>query len=191
MMMQYYPVALRAQALRDILSGPEHMWRNLATAMPAARALQKDFPETQVHHDREGALSSRHGRQVFPKAKRNQFDSPTGLRLRLFTATTLLAHWLHKPQPENVAVPEVEFGKSDAYWWRLPRYDSVLVSSADGAGKSIYTRDRKKFRAMLRDSVRLHRRLQREWPKLSQQYRAAVGELTSEGAWREHLELDA
>ena len=39
MMMQYYPAALRAMALRDVLSGPEHMRRNLATAMPEARAL--------------------------------------------------------------------------------------------------------------------------------------------------------
>lgn len=34
MMMQYYPVALRNRALRDVLSGPDHMRRNLATAMP-------------------------------------------------------------------------------------------------------------------------------------------------------------
>ncbi|GAA1926332.1 glycosyltransferase [Microbacterium aoyamense] len=188
MMMQYYPVALRHRALQDVLSGPDHMRRNLATAMPAARALQKQFPETVVHKDSGVPLRSRRGRQVFKQRKMHDFDSPQGLRLRLFTATTLVAHWLHKPRPENVAHPEVEFGKNDAHWWRLPLYDSALVSAADGSGKNIYTRDRAKYRRMLLDTVRLHRRLKREWPRLSQQYRRALPDLVSLEAWQTTFE---
>ena len=82
--------------------------------------------------------------------RRTNLDNPTGLRLRWFTASTLVSHWFHAPRPENVAQPEVEFGKDDAHWWRLPLYDSALVSAADGSGKNIYTRDRAKFRRMLR-----------------------------------------
>ncbi|MCR2813583.1 glycosyltransferase [Microbacterium sp. zg.Y1090] len=185
MMMQYYPVALRHKALRDVLSGPAHMTRTLATAMPEARALAPSFPETVVHKDDGVPLRSRRGRQVFRWSRRNDYDNPTGWRLRLFTASTLVAHWLHAPRPENLAMPEVEFGKNDAHWWRLPRYDSALVSAADGSGKNIYTRDRAKYRRMLVDSVRLHRRLRREWPRLSAQYRAALPEITGEQSWRE------
>ena len=188
MMMQYYPVALRHRALRDVLSGPDHMWGNLATAMPAARALAAEHPETVVHRDSGVPLRSRRGRLVFKRTKRNEFDSPTGLRLRWFTLTTLLSHWFHAPRPENLAQPEVEFGKGDAHWWRLPLYDSAIVSAADGSGKNVYTRDRAKYRAMLLDSVRLHRRLQREWPKLSQQYRAAQERLTSVDGWNRIFE---
>ncbi|MCR2801704.1 glycosyltransferase [Microbacterium sp. zg-Y818] len=185
MMMQYYPVALRHKALRDVLSGPAHMTRTLATAMPEARALASAFPETVVHKDEGVPLRSRRGRQVFRWTRRHDFDSPTGWRLRLFTASTLVAHWLHAPRPENLTMPEVEFGKNDAHWWRLPRYDSALVSAADGSGKNIYTRDRAKYRRMLVDTVRLHRRLRREWPRLSAQYRSALAEITSEQSWRE------
>ena len=188
MMMQYYPVALRHQALRDVLSGPEHMRGNLATAMPRARAAAKDFPETVVHRDSGVPMRSRRGRIVFRTARRNEFDSPTGLRLRLFTATTLISHWFHKPKPENLRQPEVEFGKGDAHWWRLPIYDSALVNSADGSGKNVYTRDRRRFRSMLFDSIRLHRRLQRDWPSLAARYRSAGDELTSEAAWRSTFE---
>ncbi|HYJ48437.1 MAG TPA: glycosyltransferase, partial [Microbacterium sp.] len=184
MMMQYYPVALRHRALRDILSGPEHMRANLATAMPAARALAKDFSETHVHKDTGVPLRSRRGRQVFKHRPQNEFDNPTGLQLRWFTAVTLVSHWFHAPRPENVAHPEVEFGKYDAHWWRLPLYDSALVSAADGSGKNIYIRDRAKYRHMLVDSVRLHRRLRREWPLLSRRYRKAQPEMTSLEAWR-------
>lgn len=188
MMMQYYPVALRAQALRDVLSGPEHMRRNLATAMPAARAMAADFPETIVHRDPDRVLHSRRGRQVYKRTKRHEFDSPTGLRLRVFTLRTLLSHWLHKPAPANVAQPEVEFGKSDAHWWRVPAFDSALVSSADGSGKNIYTRDRAQYRRMLRDSYLLHRRLRRNWARLQQQYRDALPELVSDASWKNIFE---
>jgi galactofuranosylgalactofuranosylrhamnosyl-N-acetylglucosaminyl-diphospho-decaprenol beta-1,5/1,6-galactofuranosyltransferase len=184
MMMQYYPVALRHRALRDILSGPAHMRGNLATAMPAARALAAEFPETVVHKDSGVPLRSRRGRVVFKRRNLNDLDNPTGLRLRWFTLSTLVSHWFHSPRSENLAQPEVEFGKGDAYWWRLPIYDSALVSAADGSGKNIYTRDRRQFRRMVVESVRLHRRLRREWPKLAQQYRSAAPELTSLEAWK-------
>jgi galactofuranosylgalactofuranosylrhamnosyl-N-acetylglucosaminyl-diphospho-decaprenol beta-1,5/1,6-galactofuranosyltransferase len=191
MMMQYYPVALRHRAIQDVLSGPEHMRKNLASAMPAARELAKSFPETIVHKDSGVPLRSRRGRQVFRRLRQHEFDSPRGIALRTFTLRTLVAHWLHAPRPENVAQPEVEFGKTDAHWWRVPRYDSAIVSAADGSGKNVYTRDRARFRRMLRDSLRLHRRLEREWPRLAERYRAALPELTSDTSWRELLKEHA
>lgn len=184
MMMQYYPVALRHRALRDVLSGPAHMPANLATAMPQARALASAFPETVVHKDDGVPMRSRRGRQVFKWSRRSEFDNPTGVRLRWFTLSTLVAHWVHAPRAENLIIPEVEFGKNDAQWWRLPHFDSALVSAADGSGKNIYTRDRAKFRHMLIESVRLHRRLRKEWPRLSAQYRAALGDITSDQSWQ-------
>ncbi|MFG6402027.1 glycosyltransferase [Microbacterium sp. P04] len=187
MMMQYYPVALRHRALRDILSGPSHMWRTLPTAMPEARKLAVSYPETVIHKDSGVPMRARRGRQVFKRLRKHAFDSPSGLTLRTFTLRTLVAHWLHQPRPENLAQPEVEFGKGDAHWWRLPVYDSALVSAADGSGKNVYTRDRAKFRRMLRETVRLHRRLEREWPKLAREYRKALPELTSERSWRDLL----
>ncbi|WP_460800566.1 glycosyltransferase [Microbacterium sp. GXF6406] len=191
MMMQYYPVALRNQALRDVLRGPRHMQENLATAMPAARALATSYPETVIHRDPSTVLHARKGRQVYKQLLRNEFDSPTGLKLRIFTLKTLVAHWLHKPAQANVAQPEVEFGKGDAHWWRVPQFDSALVSAADGSGKNIYTRDRKKYRAMLRESLRLHAELKRRWPELQKQYRQALPELVSQQSWQKIFEEKA
>ncbi|WP_313477824.1 glycosyltransferase [Microbacterium sp.] len=191
MMMQYYPVALRARALRDVLSGPAHMRQNLATAMPAARTLAAEFPETVVHRDPSRVLHSRKGRQVYKRLKQHEYDSPSGLRLRWFTLRTLIAHWLHTPDPANVTQPEVEFGKGDAHWWRVPRFDSALVSSADGSGKNVYTRDRAQYRRMLTESVKLHRRLRRNWPKLQAEYRAALPQLVSDDSWRRIFEEQA
>ena len=191
MMMQYYPVALRARALRDVLSGPEHMRGNLATAMPAARKLAAEFPETAVHRDPRTVLHSRRGRQVYKRTKQHEFDSPTGLRLRWFTLRTLISHWMHAPDPANVSQPEVEFGKGDAHWWRVPYFDSALVSSADGSGKNVYIRDREQYRRMLLESWNLHRRLRRNWPKLQAEYRRALPELVSDASWAKTFEEQA
>src|SRR5690606_38799092 len=48
MMMQYYPVELPARALRDVLSGPGPMRKNLRTSMSAARAVASELPRTVV-----------------------------------------------------------------------------------------------------------------------------------------------
>ncbi|WOF24187.1 glycosyltransferase [Microbacterium betulae] len=185
MMMQYYPVALRNRALRDVLRGPSHMAENIATAMPEARSLAARFPETVVHRDPDVLVRSRRGRQVFQRLKEHVFDSPAGWRLRLFTVQALVSHWFRVPDPANVETPEVEFGKADAHWWRVPLFDSAVVSAADGSGKNVYTRDRLLFRRMLVDSVRLHARLRREWPQLRKQYRDALPGLVSEDSWRQ------
>ena len=185
MMMQYYPVELRLRALEDVLSGPGHMRRNLATAMPEARAIASQFPETRIHKDVDNILRSRKGRQVFSRLKRNVFDSPTGFALRWFTATTLIRHWFHTPRPENVMTPEAEFGKGDANWWRIPLFDSVLVSAADGSGKNIYTRDRAAFRRMLVSTMKLHWQLRRRWPRLARAYRQQAHRLSSSETWAE------
>ncbi len=184
MMMQYYPVALRHRALRDVLSGPAHMRQNLATALPAARALAADFPEATIYPDTGVPLRSRKGRRVYPPVDPNDLDAPTGLRLRGFTLATLLSHWFRRPSSQNIATPEVEFSKQDAWWWRVPAFDSALVSAASGVGKNVYTRDRAKFRSMLRESVRLHRSLRRNWSELARAYRAAGDDLTGLPAWQ-------
>ncbi|PQZ56344.1 MULTISPECIES: glycosyltransferase [unclassified Microbacterium] len=186
MMMQYYPVALRAKALQDVLSGPTHLQRDLATSMPAARALASDFPETVVHRD-DSTIRSRTGRRLYAQAP----SSPTGMRLRWLTLSTLVSNWVRRPASENVARPEAEFRKNDALWWRLGAVDSALVDTADSSGKNLYIRDRQKHRRMLRESARLHAELRRRWPELQKHYRDALPELVSPSSWQQIFEEKA
>ncbi len=187
MMMQYYPLALRHRALRDVLSGPAHLRQNLATALPAARALQSAFPETVIHTDTGVPMRSRRGRLVYDPEVHPERIQPKGLRLRWLTLSALVRNWVHTPRRGD-AEPEVEFAKADAFWWRLHPYDSAIVSAAGGSGKNVYQRDRAKFRRGLTDSIRLHARLRREWKSLARQYRAAHAELTSLDAWQRTFE---
>jgi len=68
-------------------------------------------------------------------------------------------------------------------WWMLSRYDSALVTTADGTAQSWYQRDPATFRSMLARSIALHQRAAREWPALAEQYKAALPELTSPQSW--------
>jgi galactofuranosylgalactofuranosylrhamnosyl-N-acetylglucosaminyl-diphospho-decaprenol beta-1,5/1,6-galactofuranosyltransferase len=184
LMMQYYPSELRNRALADVLSGPWHMPENIATAMPAAREAMKSFPETVVHKDSRRVLTSRKGRPAHRKVRRFEVKrQPTGVMLTLFAAVQIAAHWFHRPDPRNVAQPEVEFAKGDANWWRIPLYDSALVSSADGSGKQIYLRDRRVFRRQFIDTLRLHARLRRDWRRLQREYRRELPRLVSPATW--------
>ena len=152
MMMQYYPVALRHRALRDILSGPEHMRAQPrdrdAGGASARRRVPRDRRSTRTPACRCGRVAAARCSSGLSRARPRQPDRASPALVHA------LARWSRtgstRRAPENLAQPEVEFGKGDAHWWRLPVYDSALVSAADGSGKNIYTRDRTKFRRMLR-----------------------------------------
>ncbi len=84
--------------------------------------------------------------------------------------------------------PEANVAHVELNWWRLAQLDSALVSSADGTSASWYKRHPELFRDILTRSVSLHTRLAREWPRLAEQYKQALPELTSPKTWHETFE---
>ncbi|UOQ89827.1 glycosyltransferase [Agromyces endophyticus] len=186
--MQYYPVTLRHRALRDILSGPAHMQQGMATILGELRAAAADFPEkTVLRHESEIPMTVE-GKRVYPvPATTAGPKGPRGIPLVLFTVQMTVRQWFTRPAPKNVAEPQVELAKRDGTWFRLPHFDSALVSTADGSGKVRYTRDPKTFRRLLRESRRLHRELRKRWPELAREYRAALPEITSPEQWVPHF----
>jgi len=81
--------------------------------------------------------------------------------------------------------PETELPAMDAKWYRLAKYDSVIVSMNDGTSAALYQRDPEKYRELLRKTLEIHNRLRREWPRLAAEYRAQLAEVTSPEAWDE------
>lgn len=186
--MQYYPVTLRHRALRDILAGPEHMQRGMETILGELRAAAADFPEKVVLKNDDEMPRTVEGKRVYPVPTGTVGPKgPRGVPLVLFTAQMTAKQWLTKPAAQNVAAPQVELSKRDGTWFRLPHFDSALVSTADGSGKVRYTREPEAFRRLLRESNRLHAELKRRWPELSKEYRAALPAITSAEAWSEHF----
>jgi galactofuranosylgalactofuranosylrhamnosyl-N-acetylglucosaminyl-diphospho-decaprenol beta-1,5/1,6-galactofuranosyltransferase len=165
------------------------MQAELGSILGELRAEAKRFPEKTVLKTEEEVPATVEGKKVFPLGPDGKpAKGPRGIPLVLFTARMVARQWFTKPQPRNIAAPQVELAKRDATWFRLPVYDSALVSTADGTGKVRYTRDPRTFRRLVRQSRRLHRELKRRWPELSKQYREALPEITSPEAWRRTFE---
>jgi galactofuranosylgalactofuranosylrhamnosyl-N-acetylglucosaminyl-diphospho-decaprenol beta-1,5/1,6-galactofuranosyltransferase len=186
--MQYSTATLRIMALEDILDGPQHLHRDLATKMGQLRELRRQFPDSRAEADLER----------FPTLKRRKpprrGKEPTSPKnpVSLLVRAALGAVRQVRPVDElALDHPQAVVPYQDAEWWRLSIVDSALVSTADGTSTSWYQRDPAQFRALLQRSVRLHTRLLREWPRLSDEYRLAADSFTSPEAWRATFDSSA
>jgi galactofuranosylgalactofuranosylrhamnosyl-N-acetylglucosaminyl-diphospho-decaprenol beta-1,5/1,6-galactofuranosyltransferase len=180
--MQYSTARLRILAIEDVLSGPDHLHRDLLTTMGALRAVRAGFADAAGHGDLEDFPAAVRRK---PPKRGKEPTAPTskaGLLVRAALGT------LRQVRPVSElarARPEAIVASQNAEWWRLANVDGALVSSADGTTASWYRRDPDTFRALLRASIVGHARLTREWPRLQAQYRAAAPRFTSPQLWRE------
>jgi galactofuranosylgalactofuranosylrhamnosyl-N-acetylglucosaminyl-diphospho-decaprenol beta-1,5/1,6-galactofuranosyltransferase len=177
--MQYSTVALRLMALEDVLSGPAHLHRDLATKRQQLLEFRSGYNDARGETDLES----------FPPARRKAPDNlkasttPTN-RFNLMTkAAAGTARQFRAPRKGASQRPQLALPFQDAGWWVLSKLDSALVSAADGTSAAWYRRDRRQFRTLSRRNATLHARLLREWPRLAKEYRAALAEITSPQAW--------
>lgn len=184
--MQYYAVQLAVDALRSVLDGPNGLHADIGKAMPRARSIAAEFPETRVYRSGDPETPVARGGRALPQL--GESGSPTGIRLALFTLKATPKHWLRNGDERNAPEPELEYAKRDANWWRVPGHHSVVVGTADGAGKAWYRHDRAKFRRLLKESRALTREISRNWDRLAAEYRAALPELVSVEEWRKTFE---
>ena len=106
----------------------------------------------------------------------------------LIRAATMPLRQLKAVRPTSRTNPEAEIPAMDAKWYRIARYDSAVVSMPDGSSAALYERDPAKFRDLMKRTVDIHSRFQREWPRLAAEYRAALGDITSPEAWEKTFE---
>jgi galactofuranosylgalactofuranosylrhamnosyl-N-acetylglucosaminyl-diphospho-decaprenol beta-1,5/1,6-galactofuranosyltransferase len=185
--MQYSTAALRLLAIEDVLSGPAHLHRDLATRLSELQEYRRPYTDAQAEPDIES----------FPPARRRAPDNlktsttPTNKVNLLTKAAAGTAHQLRAPRKGARERPQMALPHQDAAWWVLSRLDSAMVSAGDGASAAWYQRDRKLFRSLSQRSALLHARLLREWPRLAAEYRAAAAEFTSPEKWRETFGISA
>ncbi|MEO9325941.1 glycosyltransferase [Nocardioides sp. C4-1] len=183
--MQYSTVEIRHQALLDVLAGPGQLHADLPTKLPEVNAFRKQFTDAQLQSDPD----------VFPAVKRTKpprkgrdgTEVPKRRQLLLSAALQPLRQ-LKTPRPLSRQHPEAEVRAMDAKWYRLGRYDSAIVSMNDGTSAALYQRDPAHFRDLVKRTVEIHEKLRREWPRLAEEYRAALGDITSPEAWEQTFE---
>lgn len=178
--MQYSTAKMRLMAIEDVLSGPDHLHRELATKPAELRTVRATFADARGEKDIE----------KFPAAKRpkppKRGKEPTSPSnpLDLVLKATLGA--LRQVRPvEKMATqrPQAVVASQDAHWWILSHLDGAVVSAADGATASWYQRDPEMFRRLMSASSSAHAKLLREWPRLRATYREAVADFTSPEQW--------
>ena len=84
--------------------------------------------------------------------------------------------------------PQIQLSYSENRWWTVSKFDSLLVTNAEGTGVFWYKRDPKKLRENLLRAAKLHSKLFNDWSNLRQQYREAAAEVASYEAWQKTFE---
>ncbi|MGN6605986.1 MAG: glycosyltransferase [Jatrophihabitans sp.] len=180
--MQYSTAEMRLMAIEDVLSGPDHLHRDLPRKLGELRTLRKRYDDATTQVDQE------HFPRVVRKKppKRGREPEPPKNPVSLVVKAAIAAVKQLRPvEPADLEHPQAIVPSQRAEWWVLAGLDGALVSSADGTGTAWYKRDPRQFRELMKRSSALHSRLLREWPQLAEQYRAAAGEFTSPERWRE------
>jgi galactofuranosylgalactofuranosylrhamnosyl-N-acetylglucosaminyl-diphospho-decaprenol beta-1,5/1,6-galactofuranosyltransferase len=179
--MRYSVAAVQQLAVEDVLSGPDHLHRDLPAKRGQIKQLQLKYPDARSEADLES----------FPPPRRRAPDSlkhnttPTSKVNLLTKAARGTLRQFRAPRPGAAQRPQLALPHQDASWWVLAGLDSALVSSAEGTSASWLRRDRRQFRALGLRSLVLHRRLRKRWSKLAAEYRAAAADFNSPQRWRQ------
>ena len=183
--MQYSTVEIRHQAMLDVLSGPDHLHEVLPTKLAEVNAFRKQFTDAQLQADPDVFPPVR--RKKPPRKGKSIVEVPSR-RSQLITAALAPIRQLKSPRPMAKDHPEVEIPAMDAKWYRLASYDSAIVSMRDGTSAAFYQRDAAKFRELAKKTFEIHEQFRREWPRLAEEYRAKLGEVTSPETWEKTFE---
>ncbi|MBY8856082.1 glycosyltransferase [Nocardia sp. CA2R105] len=174
--MQYGLVHTTLQGIEDFLKGPKVLRDGGIDALAAARGTRSEFEETVKHPAATAPI-----RSADIQVRRDVGDPSRPVLVLIKRA---IQQWTGRTQPGLKAVT-----REDAHWWHVALFDHVMVTDASQSGVRIRKRDKAKARALLLRTIRVLRRLRRELPALSQQYRTAMPELTSRENWERLYEL--
>lgn len=185
--LQYSTAELRHMAMEDVLAGPHALHGELATKLPEVNAFRKKFTDAQLVTDRDDLPPVR--RKKPPKKGKDDIEIP-GRLSTLIAAGLAPIRQLRPLRAMSRDFPEAELAAMDAGWFNLVKYDSAVVSMNDGSSVALYQRDPDRYRDLLKRTVAIHRRFHAEWPRLAEEYRAALGEITSPATWERTFGID-
>lgn len=182
--MQYYAARLVLDGISDAMAGPDGLHDAIVSAAARARGLKSEFQEARVTKDLAALPSVR----TEKPRKRREAKPPATVALIPWTVATVAKQVLKPPRALSRQHPEAVVAHMDNKWYWMPRFDSALVTSADGTGASIYQRDPAQVRRLTAESVRLHAELAGRWTALARAYREALPRITSPQEWARTFE---
>jgi len=183
--MQYATARGRNMALKDLLAGPDQLHGLLPGKLPEIRSMMAGYTDSQFSSDPDSYPAPKMDK---PPKRGQGVHSPSYLGLLPWAAKTVVRQLSLPVAESSLERPQANVAHQDNRWWRMSQYDSAVVSNAEGTGASWYKRDPKKLREMMAESAKLHATLLKDWQKLSETYKAALGEITSIATWEKTFE---
>lgn len=183
--MDYYTVAMRMEAIRNVFKGPDQLQHDMLDRLPRVRDLGKHFQESTIIKDAE-KIPHFPAREIMSVTTGKSDPGPHGVGFGVWLLRQIARH--SRKVTTDVGAPHGHLMFQDARWFEVPNWDSVLISRAEGSGATWHVRDPRKFRKLLRDAIRLNLRYRREWDRLASEYRAALPRITSIERWRATIE---
>ncbi|MBS4104444.1 glycosyltransferase family 2 protein, partial [Tsukamurella paurometabola] len=152
------------------------------TALPKIAAMRKEYPDAVVlpsatELPRTSGQATAYGTKI-----------PLNPVTKVSTLVKAVRNNLRPADPRNHEVPQANYPPLEARWFSLGRVDGVTVTTADGRGVVYRQRDREKMFALMRESLAVHREVDRRFAEMQQRYRAAYTDLTSVAAWSDIFE---
>ncbi|CAM2978092.1 glycosyltransferase [Skermania piniformis] len=175
--MQYGLAHTTLSGIEDFLDGPAGLADGGQAALLQARTSRADYPETIRHDAATAPVRNADVRTV------RAYGEPS--RMRLVLIKRAVTQFLGRTRPGVTGIT-----REDAHWWHVSLFDHAVVTDASQGGVRIRQRDKARAVALLRRTARVLRRLRTELPRVSQQYRDAVPELTSRGNWERLFGID-
>lgn len=184
--MDYYTVAMRHAAIRNVLEGPEQLHTDMRDRLARVRAMADGFTEAKVIRDTT-QLPHFPAREIKAVTTGRSNPGPQGFAFVRWMSSQVFRHAFRAPAAGTDSSPQAHLSFQDARWFEVPNYDSVLVSNAEGSGATLHVRRPRMFRKLLGDSIRLNRSYRTRWTELQSQYQRALPEITSLERWEKSL----
>ncbi|GGH59444.1 glycosyltransferase [Rothia aerolata] len=179
--MQYYTEEGRLMALEDLLSGPEHLHDSLSERLPVIRSRAADYIDAQLKSDIDDYPQPKTKKPPF-KGRRN-FTPPNYKQLIPWAVKTVGRQALVPVNEQAKENPQIQLAYQENRWWTVSRFDSLLVTNAEGTGVFWYKRDPQQLRSKLAKAASLHAKLFKNWASLRERYRSAAADVASFEAW--------
>lgn len=181
----YSAMVLRNMALRDILRGPAYIAACLPTKLGEVRKVRSQFTDAQVKASFD----------EFPTPEREivspRYMPKSASQRHKLGVKMVLKGLLGHTDPNKMTRPDTAIDAQDTAWTWLAfaGIDSALVTAPDGDSVAWFKRDDRRFRKELFETIRLSRKLQKNWKKISAEYKAY--NLPSIDNWAKIFETEA
>jgi galactofuranosylgalactofuranosylrhamnosyl-N-acetylglucosaminyl-diphospho-decaprenol beta-1,5/1,6-galactofuranosyltransferase len=170
--LQYGLAATTLKAAEDFLAGPAILADGGVAAAAEIRELRDRYPETIMHP--VSAVPDLVGGPIpVVAAGADQVGN------RLLLVKRLVNLVMGRTTYRAGYVPE-----DAAKWWHLSQFETAVVTDASQEGVRVRRRDRARTIELAKRCARVVRRLLAEGPRLKDEYRAAVPELTTSENWK-------